>query len=131
MNLYTMPQQDVKHIAEPFISLDQSFTIPAHQTYRRSYHWQKATDTTHIIMLTSHAHRHMTDIKVWINSPTGKPLYETDDWHEPAVVVLDTVLKPGDALYSETTWKNDGATPLHFGFTSEDEMNVLLGYRWH
>jgi hypothetical protein len=130
VNMYTMPAKDVKHVAQPFLVADQSFTIPANQTYTRSYHWQKATDTTHLIMLTSHAHKHMTDFKVWINSPTGKPLYETDDWHEPAVIALDTILKPGDALYSETTWKNDGNTPLHFGFTSEDEMNILLGYTW-
>jgi hypothetical protein len=130
VNLYTTPISKVQHIATPFLIADQSFQIPAHQTYTRQHRWQAASDTTHLIMLTSHAHRHMTDFKVWINSPVGKPLYETDDWHEPAIIALDTVLLPGDALYSETTWKNDGNTPLHFGFTSEDEMNILLGYTW-
>ena len=130
MNLLTMPRASVQHIATPFLISDGGFRIPAKSTYTRKYNWPSVSTTTHLIMLTSHAHKHMLSFKVWLNGPTGKLIYSNNDWHEPTVSNFDLVLQKGDRLYSETTWQNDNATPLQFGYTSEDEMNILLGYTW-
>ena len=130
MNLYTVPYSQVQHIAQSFLLADMNFFIPPHSTYTRKYLWQAVTAPTHLIMLSSHAHSHMVSFKVWLNRPMGKPIYENYDWHEPTVANMDLILQPGDQLYSETTWTNDGDTPLTWGYTSQDEMNVLLGFMW-
>lgn len=39
-------------------------------------------------------------------------------------------MEPEDELVSQTIWKNETNEPVRFGFTSEDEMNVLVGYYW-
>ena len=83
-------------------------------------------------MLTSHAHKRMQTFTIWVKRASGlkEKLYETNDWHEPAVLNVDNVLQPGDGLYSETKYKNDSDKNITFGYTSEDEMNVILGYYW-
>jgi hypothetical protein len=130
MNLLTTPRSQVQHIATPFLIADQNFYIPARSTYTRNYEWPGVSVPTHLIMLTSHAHKHLTSFKVWKNSTKKELLYSNSDWHEPIVANFDILLQPGEQLYSETTWQNNTSTPLQFGFTSEDEMNILLGYTW-
>jgi hypothetical protein len=130
INVFTTQASAVQHVATPFLISDNNFTIPAHSTYTRKLKWPAQTVPTHLFMLTSHTHRHLISFKVWKQGPTGQPIYSNLDWHEPTVVNMDLVLQPGESLYSETTWQNDGSTPLRFGLTSEDEMNILLGYYW-
>ncbi len=130
MNLFTTPRSAVQHIATPFLIADVNFLIPAHSTYTRKYSWPAVSTPTHLIMITSHAHKHLLSFKVWKNGTKGQLLYSNSDWHEPIVSNFDILFQPGDHLYSETTWQNDNGTPLQFGYTSEDEMNILLGYTW-
>jgi hypothetical protein len=130
VNIYTMPADSVEHIAQPFLWADPNFMIPPHSTYTRAHYWDPFTDTTHLLVLASHAHKRMISFKVYRNGPTGELLYTNTDWHEPPVAQMDLVLKPNERLYSETTWMNESDHSIKFGLTSEDEMNILVGYYW-
>lgn len=132
INLYTMPVEKVKHVAQPFLWSDTRFSIPAKQTYTRNTKWPAATKVSHLIMLNSHAHKHMTDFKVYLhhNNGTEEMIYENTSWHEPPVKAMDLIIQPKEYLRSETTWTNETDRTITFGFTSEDEMNILVGYIW-
>jgi hypothetical protein len=134
INVWTVSPAEVKHIAHPFIQadFDPSFVIPKHGTAVRRMPWNTVTDTSHLFLLTSHAHARMQTFDVYVRRQNGQmtKIYTSDDWHEPVTTQLDLVLYPGDYLYSETTYKNDTDHDIRFGYTSQDEMNVILGYYW-
>lgn len=134
INLFTVPESQVQHVAQPLLNADMSFTIPANtQSYTRSYNWGAFDRRTHLFLLTSHAHKRMLMYKVFkISAASGDTIqiYNTFNWHEPDVVSTDIIFEPGDELYSETTWRNETDKPIAWGSTSEDEMNVIYGYYW-
>jgi hypothetical protein len=38
------------------------------------------------------------------------------------------VINPGEGITTEVTYFNNTTQTINFGFTSKDEMDVLLGY---
>jgi hypothetical protein len=131
INLYTVPPAEVQHIAQPMLRVDQGFTIPPQSTYTRAKNWGAFGKRTHLFLLTSHAHKRMLSFKIFkISAGDTTQVYETYNWHEPDVLAQDIVLEPYDQIYSETTWMNTTDQPITFGFSSEDEMNVIYGYYW-
>ena len=133
INLYTVPASEVQHEAIPMLEADLGFSIPPQSTYTRSLVWKTFARRTHLFLLTTHAHKRMLKFEVFkIDGATGDTtrIYRTLNWHEPDVVAEDMIFEPGDQIYSETTWRNTTDQTINFGFTSEDEMNVLFGYYW-
>ena len=131
INLHTIPQSEVQHIAQPMLSVDQAFSIPPHSTYTRTKNWGAFGRRTHLFLLTSHAHKRMLSFKIFkISGGDTTQIYQTLNWHEPDVVAQDIIFEPSDQIYSETTWRNNSDQPINFGFSSEDEMNVIYGYYW-
>ena len=135
INVGTVSADSVKHIATPFLQGDfnSGFVIPAHGSNVRKYYWPAFTDTTHLFLLSSHAHARMTSFDIYAvrnGSTTKEPIYHNADWHEPVTAQLDLLLMPGDRIYSETAYTNNTDSDIHFGYTSQDEMNVVLGYYW-
>jgi len=132
INVYTVPKEQVKHVAQPFLWVDNGFTIPPHSSTTRTYEWQTFTKPTHYIVLSSHAHKRMTSFKIFIKGGPrdSEMIYDNSDWQTPTVLTNEIILNPGEKLRSETTWYNESDKPIQFGFTSEDEMNILVGYYW-
>ncbi len=135
INVVTVPETAVQHIATPFLQGDfySGFVIPAHGSNTRKFYWPAFTDTTHLFLLSTHTHARMTNFNVYVarkGVTTKELIYHNADWHEPATLQLDLLLMPGDRLYSETSYTNDTDHDIHFGYTSQDEMNVVLGYFW-
>jgi hypothetical protein len=130
VNLHTIEKSQVEHVAQPFLWYDASFSIPPHATYTRQKYWDPFADSTHLLVLASHAHKRMVSFKIWRNGPDGELLYENTEWREPPLAQYDLLFEPGEQLYSETTWMNETSHPITFGFTSEDEMNIIAGYYW-
>jgi hypothetical protein len=131
INLYTVPQSEVEHVAIPKLDVDTKFSIPPHSTYTRKYNWGAFGKRTHLFLLTSHAHKRMLSFKIFkIHSGDTTQIYETRNWHEPDVSAEDIIFEPNDMIYSETTWRNESDQAVRFGFSAEDEMNVIYGYYW-
>lgn len=132
VNLYTTPESEVTHEAIPMLEADISFTIPPNTTYTRKKNWGPFGKRTHLVIFTTHAHKRMKSFRVFKITPAKDTtlLYQSFNWHEPPVLTEEIVFQPTDVLYSETTWHNETSQPIRFGYTSEDEMNVLLGYYW-
>ncbi len=83
-----------------------------------------------VVMLTSHMHRHGELFEITQIS-TGALLHRSVAYDDAPVTVFDPplVLDAGDGLSFECTHNNyDGDVPLTFGFTSEDEMCIMMGY---
>jgi hypothetical protein len=131
VNVNTIDASKVQHQATPFLWADTDFQIPGlTASYTRKYKWPKFTKLTHMLLLSSHAHKRMLSFKIYKNGPTGELIYSSEDWHEPPVETLSFDFQPGEQLYSETTWANETTRPIRFGYTTEDEMNVIFGYYW-
>jgi hypothetical protein len=134
INVWTVPQSQVQHVAQSFLDgdFDPSFVIPSHKTVVRTMNWGGFSQPTHLFLLSSHAHARMLSFKIFLRRANGNvtQIYESDDWHKPIVSSMDLLLEAGDVVFSETTYKNDTDHDIHFGYTSEDEMNVVYGYYW-
>ncbi len=131
INLHTIPQSEVQHVAQPMLRADQGFSIPPQSTYTRTKNWGSFGKRTHLSLLTSHAHKRMLSFKIFkISGGDTTQIYQTLNWHEPDVIAQDMVFEANDHIYSETTWLNTTDQTIRFGFSSEDEMNVIYGYYW-
>jgi hypothetical protein len=69
-------------------------------------------------------------IKILGGARNGEVVYENSDWQHPLMLTLTNPiqLKAGEGLTSVVTYNNTNAAAVNFGFTSEDEMNIIFGY---
>lgn len=132
-NFHTVDRSAVTHIAKAlFLSHDQ-FYLPAGERTTITKTFTFNTRRT-IILLTSHTHKRAERflIRIYGGPRHNEVIYESTDWSMPPIAVLDTplVLQAGEGLTSEVTYYNESSAPIEFGLTSEDEMDIMLGY-WY
>jgi hypothetical protein len=132
-NLYTMPADEVKHVAQPLNLGNYDFRLPARKrTTITTMFPNEYSQPMKIITMTSHTHQWMERfvVKIQGGPRTGEVVYETTDWAHPGVTYYDPpiVLNPGEALVSEVTYNNTTDHRIDFGLTSEEEMNIIFGY---
>jgi hypothetical protein len=131
INLYTVPQANVIKEAQSINFANYNFSIPANtrKTITTDFTFSKAVT---VITLTSHFHKtgEKFQIKILGGTRNGEVVYENTDWEHPLVLNLATPiqLKAGEGLTSVVTYNNTTSKTLNFGFTSEDEMNIIFGY---
>ncbi|HEX8333337.1 MAG TPA: hypothetical protein VF622_11975 [Segetibacter sp.] len=131
INMYTVPQANVVKEAQSINFANYSFFIPPNtrKTITTNFTFSKAVT---IITLTSHFHKtgEKFQIKILGGTRNGEVVYENTDWEHPLVLnfVNPIQLKAGEGLTSVVTYNNTTAKTLNFGFTSEDEMNIIFGY---
>ncbi len=131
INLYTVPQANVIKEARSINFGNYSFSIPANQHKTITTDFTFKQDVT-VITLSSHYHKmgEKFVIKILGGARNGEVVYENSDWAHPLVLNLTTPikLKAGEGLTSVVTYYNTNPKAINFGFTSEDEMNIIFGY---
>lgn len=131
INMYTMPPANVVKEVQSINFANYNFSIPANsrKTITTDYTFSQAAI---LITLTSHFHKtgEKFQIKIFGGTRNGEVVYENTDWEHPIVLNLTTPiqLKAGEGLTSVVTYNNTTAKTLNFGFTSDDEMNIIFGY---
>ena len=140
VNLYTIPQEEVKHEAVQLFSANTNIFVPPGATRvatrtetvqkeieRRGY---DANTVLNLVLITSHMHRHGELFEIFQLS-TGTLLHRSVAYDDAPITVFDPplALDANDGLVYECTHNNyDLDVPLTFGFTSEDEMAIIMGY---
>ena len=140
VNLYTIPPEQVEHEAVELFSANTDIFVPPGTTRvamkdetvreeisRRGY---DPNTVLNLLMITSHMHRHGELFEIFQMS-TGSLLHRSVTYDDAPITVFDPplVLDANDGLTYECTHNNyDRGVPLTFGFTSEDEMAIIMGY---
>ena len=140
VNLYTIPPEQVEHEAVELFSANTDIFVPPGTTRvakreetvreeieRRGY---DPNTVLNLVMITSHMHRHGELFEIFQMS-TGSLLHRSVTYDDAPITVFDPplVLDANDGLTYECTHNNyDRNVPLTFGFTSEDEMAIIMGY---
>ncbi|HYM19421.1 MAG TPA: hypothetical protein VEW28_00280 [Candidatus Kapabacteria bacterium] len=137
-NLYTVPQSQVTHVAQTLLWPQTNLNLPAHkETVITTDNMNNGTGAIplYFIMLTSHTHARGEKFRMLFkgkpgDARTGTVLYESTDWAHPLIKNLDTplVINPGEGITTEVTYYNGTDQDITFGFTSKDEMDILIGY---
>jgi hypothetical protein len=135
-NIYTIPQAQVQHVAYTFLNPQTNLNLPAHQqTIVRTDNPNPYTNPMHVFMLTSHTHARGQKFTMIYKGLAGNPrngevLYESDDWDHPLIKNFDPpiIFNKGEGITTEVTYYNNTDQTIQFGFTSKDEMDILLGY---
>lgn len=133
VNLYTTTADNVKNVVKMIDFNNTSFILPAGKTTTITTDFKFAKDkATSIVSLTSHYHERgkLFQIKIKGGKRDGELIYESSDWEHPKVINFPQPieLEPNVGLTSVVTYENKGTTDLRFGFTSQDEMNIIFGY---
>ena len=131
VNFHTIPASAVKNEVKMLDLNNINFTLPPNQrkTITKNFSF---SEKTHILLLTSHNHKlgEKFVIKILGGTRNGEVIYENTDWEHPLTKLFPNpiILNPGEGLTSEVTYNNITNRTISFGFTSEDEMNIIFGY---
>lgn len=133
VNLYTTTADKVKNVVKMIDFNNTSFTLPPGKTTTITTDFKFTKDKAiSIVSLTSHYHERgkLFQIKIKGGKRDGELIYESSDWEHPKVINFPQPieLEPNVGLTSVVTYENKGTTELRFGFTSQDEMNIIFGY---
>ncbi len=131
LNVHTQSQAPAR-LAQSFLYSDPNFSLPPNQVTTHTGYVPTQPDDVDLLMLTSHMHKHGTLFRIYKDGgvDNGKLLYENDRWDTPKVMTFNPPLRfnKGQRLRYEVTYNNTTPQTLKFGFTSEDEMCVVVGY---
>jgi hypothetical protein len=131
LNMYTVPRASVQYEAKTLDLNNFDINIPPYtrRTLTKTFTFNTVT---RVVMLTSHFHKlgETFVIKIAGGSRNGEVVYSNTDWEHPLVKSFATpiVLQPGEGLTSVVTYYNPSSLGVGFGFTSQDEMNIIFGY---
>lgn len=129
VNLHTVDHVD--RIAYSLLYPTQNFVLPPKRTtvVRDTV---PATFNADVFMLTSHMHERGKSFKAYIvgGPDDGKLIYENYDWQSPVLKPFDPPLhlQAGQGIAYEATYDNQTDRTIRWGYTSEDEMCILVGY---
>jgi len=133
VNLYTTTADQVKNVVKMIDFNNTNFTLPAGKktTITSTFNFTKDKAIT-IVSLTSHFHEwgKLFQIKIKGGKRDGEVIYESTDWQHPKVInfAQPIELEANVGLTSVVTYDNTTPKDLKFGFTSQDEMNIIFGY---
>ena len=140
VNIYTIPEEEVKYEAVEIFVSNRSINVPPGTTRVAKLTWyvedelerrEHDPDTEiYVFLLTSHMHRHGELFEIFQKS-TGGLLHRSIAYDDAPINLFDPVLRldADDGLSFQCTHNNyDTDEPLIFGLTSEDEMCIIFGY---
>ncbi len=140
INLYTLPPEEVKYEAVEIFVSNRSINVPPGLTRVTRMDWYIEDElerlgidpgtALNVMMLTSHMHRHGELFEITQKS-TSDLLHRSVTYDGAPLTFYNPplVLDANDALSFQCTHNNyDRDVPLEFGFTSEDEMCIIIGY---
>ena len=144
VNLHTLLEDEVDHVAEIMQLGDTDLTIPpGEHTIIKEFSFNQIVENSNltdqgfsqaaIFQLFTHAHRRMTRFDVEHVHPDGSSelIYTALDWEHPPILQLNDnpiVIGSGHKLRAIATYFNETTENLYFGFLSEDEMMLVFGY---
>lgn len=129
-NLHTIDKNQVQHIAKNLFLSYEDFNLPAGKvtTIEETFIFNRKR---HIFMLTSHAHEHMTEFRIYIagGSRDGELVFFANDWEHPPLLKLENplVIEAGNGLKAVATYNNNTSRDLQYGLLSQDEMMIIFG----
>ena len=140
INLYTIPPEEVKHEAIEIFVSNTNINVPPGLTRIAKMDWYIEDElqrrnvppdaVVNIMMLTSHMHRHGELFEITQMS-TDELLHRSVAYDDAPITFYDPplVLDASDGLSFMCAHNNyDRDVPIEFGFTSEDEMCIIVGY---
>jgi Copper type II ascorbate-dependent monooxygenase, C-terminal domain len=133
-NFYTKPKDQVNQILDvEYYSPETEWSLPPNQktTLTTDYIMKKETV---IPMMLSHYHKRGEKFEVRIKggARNGELIYTSGDYEAPLLKTFSPalVLKVGEGLTTNVTYNNTSNRTLTFGVTSEDEMNILIAFKF-
>ena len=140
VNIYTIPEEEVKYEAVEIFVSNRSINVPPGTTRVAKLTWyvedelmkrghDPGTELS-VFLLTSHMHRHGELFEIF-QSSTSDLLHRSIAYDDAPITLYDPVLvlSPDDGLRFQCTHNNyDTNKPLVFGLTSEHEMCIIFGY---
>ena len=140
INLYTLPPEDVEYEALELFINNQTIHVPPGFSRVTELDWfikenleQQGIDVgtgLNVMMLTSHMHRHGELFEITKMS-TGELLHRSVSYADAPLTFFTPplFLDASDGISFACTHNNyDRDVPIEFGFTSEDEMCIVVGY---
>ena len=140
INLYTVAPEDVKYEALELFVSNTGMYIPPGLTRVSQLDWyvedelvrigEPPNTPLNVMMLTSHMHRHGELFEITQLS-TEALLHRSVSYDSAPLTFFEPplVLSATDGLRYACTHNNyDRDVPIEFGFTSEDEMCIVVGY---
>ena len=140
INLYTLPPEKVKYEAVEIFVSNTDINVPPGLTRVTKMDWYiedelerqgKAPNAVlNVLMLTSHMHRHGELFEITQMS-TDASLHRSVAYDDAPITFYNPPLMfdATDGVRFQCTHNNyDRDVPIEFGFTSEDEMCIMIGY---
>lgn len=140
INIHTLPPEEVKHEAREIFVSNTEINVPPGFTRVTKMDWYVEDELLlrdapsdaimNIIMLTSHMHRHGELFEITQMS-TNELLHRSIVYDDAPITFYypPLMLNATDGLSFQCTHNNhDRDIPIEFGFTSEDEMCIIVGY---
>ena len=128
-NLYTVPREDVQHVARPGNFNNQDLLLPPNRETTISRVFQ-FSETRHLIQIWAHAHERMTEFRIERvgGERDGELIYWTNDWEHPPLLNLDPPLtfEQGEQVRLVTKYNNTTNEPIRFGLLSSEEMQFMF-----
>jgi hypothetical protein len=131
VNLHTVPKSNNHKVAIPLFDNYLAFVLPRRQRtlVQRTVIFQEARN---VFMLTSHTHKRGESFKIFsVGGPgDGTLVYENFSWDHPVTKTFSPPLRfdAGTGYRIEVVYNNETDRDIRFGFTSEDEMCIVIGY---
>lgn len=131
MNLYTIPDADVKQEAGILFLYNPFITVPAMGTATARMQCPVGRDLT-LVNAQSHMHARGVGYVANVVDPalqTSTEVYTGTEWAEVAARKLTPppLVKAGSFIDFKCTYQNALARPVNQGFTTNDEMCVFWG----
>ena len=140
VNIYTIPEEEVKYEAIEIFVSNRSINVPPNITRVTKLTWYVEDELErrghdpdtelYVFLLTSHMHRHGELFEIFQKS-TEELLHRSIAYDDAPITLFDSplILDVNDGLKFQCTHNNyDRNEPLQFGLTSEDEMCIIFGY---
>ena len=143
VNIYTIPEEEVKYEAVEIFVSNRSINVPPGTTRVTKQTWyiggedgeldKRGHDpdaVLNVFLLTSHMHRHGELFEVFQKS-SGDLLHRSIAYDDAPIDLFEPVVRldSDDGIRFQCTYNNyDTDEPLIFGLTSEDEMCIIFGY---
>jgi hypothetical protein len=132
-NIYTIPKASVNQVCEVTYEQPEELSVKPNDTtvVITDYEHEKET---HYVLLTSHYHKRGKQFKINIvgGPRDGQEIYYSEDYEHPLWKTFqpELVMLPGEKLRTTVTYVNETSRTIPFGVTSEDEMNIMIGFKY-
>ena len=131
VNLHTVQASPGMKVAIPIFDNYINFVLPKNEktTVQRTVLFDSPRQ---IFSFSSHTHKRGESFKIFLvgGHNDGQLVYENFSWDHPPAKMFSTPLsfQAGWGYRIEVVYNNETEREIRFGFTSEDEMCIVLGY---